>query len=150
MLRERESPQAKRYARLVEQEKPRVDVGGNVLKAFVVGGTICLIGEVIKTYLISFGLSGEVAGVWTSIALVFLSALLTGLGIYDEIARFGGAGSAIPITGFSNSVVAPAMEFRSEGAILGLAARMFVIAGPVIVYGLVSATVFGLIRSVLF
>ncbi|HOL14412.1 MAG TPA: SpoVA/SpoVAEb family sporulation membrane protein, partial [Bacillota bacterium] len=100
MLRERESPQAKRYARLVEQEKPRVDVGGNVLKAFVVGGTICLIGEVIKTYLMSFGLSGEVAGVWTSIALVFLSALLTGLGIYDEIARFGGAGSAIPITGF--------------------------------------------------
>ena len=114
MLRERESPQAKRYARLVEQEKPRVDVGGNVLKAFVVGGTICLIGEVIKTYLMSFGLSGEVAGVSTSIALVFLSALLTGLGIYDEIARFGGAGSAIPITGFSNSVVAPAMEFRAK------------------------------------
>ncbi|MDD2430090.1 MAG: stage V sporulation protein AC [Firmicutes bacterium] len=149
MLKERESPQAKRYARLVEQEKPRVSLGFNILRAFLVGGSICLVGETIKTYLISYGMSVETAGIWMSISLIFLSALLTGLGVYDEIARFGGAGSAIPITGFANSIVAPAMEFRSEGAILGLAARMFVIAGPVIVYGLISATVFGLIRSVL-
>lgn len=147
-MKERESPVAKRYARLVEQEKPKVSLAENLLRAFIVGGTICLVGELIRSYLLGRGLSLEIAGVWMSITLVFLGSFLTGLGVYDEIGKFGGAGSAIPITGFANSVVAPAMEYRTEGAILGLAARMFIIAGPVIVYGLVSATVFGLIRSV--
>ncbi|HHY19279.1 MAG TPA: SpoVA/SpoVAEb family sporulation membrane protein [Firmicutes bacterium] len=147
-MRERESPKAKRYARLVEQEKPKISLFSNVVRAFVTGGIICLLGETIRTYLLYLGLSQPLAGVWMSISLIFLASFLTGLGVYDEIGRFGGAGSAIPITGFANSIVAPAMEYRSEGAILGLAARLFIIAGPVIVYGLVSATGFGLLRSV--
>ncbi len=147
-MRERESPQAKRYARLVEQEKPVISLVNNVFKAFLVGGGICLLGEIIKSTLIARGFTNDIAGVWMSIILVFSSALLTGLGVYDEVGRYGGAGSAIPITGFANSIVAPSMEFRSEGAILGLAARLFLIAGPVIVYGLVSATGFGLLRSI--
>lgn len=147
-MRERESPKAKRYARLVEQEKPKISLFSNVVRAFVTGGIICLLGETIRTYLLCLGLSQPLAGVWMSISLIFLASFLTGLGVYDEIGRFGGAGSAIPITGFANSIVAPAMEYRSEGAILGLAARLFIIAGPVIVYGLVSATGFGLLRSV--
>ncbi len=147
-MRDRESPQAKRYARLVEKEQPRLSLKSNLSNAFIIGGTICVFGEIVRTYLQYFGLSEELASVWMSIVLVFTGSLLTGLGIYDEIGRIGGAGSAIPITGFANSIVAPAMEYRSEGAILGLAARMFIVAGPVIVYGLISATVFGLVRSV--
>lgn len=147
-MRERESPQSKRYVRLVEKEQPKVSLKSNLANAFLIGGGICVFGEIIRTYLLYYGLSNDLASVWMSIALVFFGSLLTGLGIYDEIGRIGGAGSAIPITGFANSIVAPAMEYRSEGAILGLAARMFIIAGPVVVYGLISATVFGLIRSV--
>ncbi len=127
------------------QVKPKPPILKNALWAFAVGGLICTFGQVIQNYFTSLGLSPKEAAGPTSTVLVFLAALLTGLGVYDELGRRAGAGSIVPITGFANSIVAPAMEYKREGYVFGIGAKMFVIAGPVIVYGLVTAVTIGLI-----
>ena len=119
-------------------------LGKDVLRAFVVGGLICVLGQGLSALYQSRGLSREEAGTAVSLTLVLLGALLTGLGIYDDIARFAGAGTLVPITGFANSVVSPALEFKREGLIPGTCTRMFTIAGPVIVYGVGSSILYGL------
>ncbi len=133
------------YQAQFNQVKPKPPIVKNALWAFVVGGLICTFGQVILNYFLGLGLSMKEAAGPTSAVLIFLAALFTGLGVYDELGRYAGAGSIVPITGFANSIVAPAMEFKREGYVFGLGAKMFVIAGPVIVYGLVTAFVIGLI-----
>ncbi len=113
--------------------------------AFAIGGGICVLGEALLNMFAYFGFDEETSGMWTSISLIFLSALLTGLKLYDRIAQYAGAGTLVPITGFANSVVSPALDFKSEGFVLGLGAKMFVIAGPVIVYGISASIVYGII-----
>nr|WP_279233476.1 stage V sporulation protein AC [Desulfofundulus thermobenzoicus] len=131
--------QKKEYQQMVESLKPRPTVARNVFWAFVVGGLISVLGQLFLNFYQSRGLPLTEAGAATSATLVFLAALLTGLGVYDEIARFAGAGSIVPITGFANSMVAPAMEYRGEGLVLGVGARLFTTAGPVLVFGIVTA-----------
>lgn len=121
----------------------------DVLKAFLVGGIICCIGQLISELYVSAGLDKDSAASLCSVTLIFLGAVLTGLGVYDRIAAFAGGGSLVPITGFANSVVAPALEFKTEGFITGTAAKMFVISGPVIVYGVGASVVYGLILCVI-
>lgn len=113
--------------------------------AFLTGGLICALGEGFAHTLITYGTGQKLAFALTSVTLIFISALLTGLGCYDKIAKHAGAGTLVPITGFANSVVAPALEFKAEGFVLGLGAKMFIIAGPVIVYGTVASAVYGVI-----
>ena len=117
----------------------------NLIWAFTVGGLICVLGQWILTSAMKMGLSKEDAGCVTSMSLIFLSGLFTGLGLFDKLAKHAGAGTIVPITGFANAIVSPAMEFKSEGFILGVGAKMFVIAGPVIVYGICSSVIGGLI-----
>lgn len=133
------------YAQYIDSISPKSATGRNMGRAFFVGGIICTIGQVILNGYTGCGLSAEDAGTATSITMVFLGALLTGLGFYDKMANFAGAGTLVPITGFANSVVSPALEFKTEGFITGTAAKMFIIAGPVIVYGISASVVYGLI-----
>lgn len=135
----------KQYARLVEDLSPKSPLKQDCLRAFWVGGLICLIGQLILNGYMALGLDKEKAGTACSMTLVALSALLTGLSLYDNIARYAGAGTLVPITGFSNAVAAPAVEFRTEGFILGVGAKMFTIAGPVIVYGVSASVVYGFV-----
>lgn len=135
----------KEYAAYVQKMSPNSKLATNLLKAFLIGGLICTLGQAILNLWLWVGLDKEGAGTATSISLVFLGALLTGLGIYDNIAKHGGAGTLVPITGFANAVVSPALEFKAEGFITGTAAKMFIIAGPVIVYGISASTVYGLV-----
>ena len=117
----------------------------NIPLAFLIGGLICMLGQGLLNLYQYWGLTLDRASGFVSITLIFLSALFTGLGCYDNIARHAGAGTLVPITGFANSVVAPALEFKSEGLILGLGAKLFIISGPVIVYGLAASWVYGII-----
>ena len=133
------------YGQYIKEFSPNSPMLMDIAKAFVIGGIICTIGQAIMNFFTVMGLDKENAGTATSITLVFLSALLTGLSLYDNIAKHGGAGTLVPITGFANAVAAPAVEFRSEGFILGVAAKIFTIAGPVIVYGLAASVVYGVI-----
>lgn len=135
----------KQYAKLVQQISPNSPVGKDCLMAFLVGGLICLLGQCCITLYTSLGLPKEEAGTAASMSLVALSALLTGLSLYDDLAKAAGAGTLVPITGFANAISAPAVEFKTEGFILGIGAKMFTIAGPVIVYGLSASVVYGLI-----
>ncbi len=136
----------KEYNRLVEEKAPKSNILYDCFKAFWVGGTICLIGEIVSTLLKSvFELDKTMASNWTCIIMVFLGALLTGIGVYDKIGKYAGAGSMVPITGFANGITSSAMEFKTEGLVLGTGAKMFTIAGPVIVYGLVASVAYGLI-----
>ncbi|MBC8532392.1 stage V sporulation protein AC [Christensenellaceae bacterium NSJ-53] len=125
-------------------------LGRNMLRAFVVGGIICTIGQFIS-YIATdvLALAQDLASSFTAIILVFLGATLTGVGIYDQIGKFAGAGSVVPITGFANSIVAPAMEFKREGLVMGVGAKLFTLAGPVLVYGISSSILVGLL-SILF
>ena len=116
-----------------------------MLRAYVTGGLICTLGEILSGLYLRAGLDEETAGTAVSVTLILLGALLTALGVYDKIAKFGGAGTLVPITGFANAVVAPALEYKTEGKITGTAAKMFVISGPVIVYGVAAGAVYGLI-----
>ena len=114
-------------------------------KAFVIGGLICMLGEFFLSTYDRVGLGEKNAGIATSVTLIFLSALFTGLGLYSKLAKHGGAGTLVPITGFANSVVAPAVEFKAEGFILGLGAKIFIISGPVILYGTLASVIYGII-----
>ena len=139
----------KEYQKFVEKRTPNSPLVKDIFFAFFFGGTICLIGQFILNGYKSFGLEQELSSAATSVTMVFLGALLTGLGLYDRIAKIAGAGTIVPITGFANSVVSPAMEFKSEGYVLGLAAKLFVIAGPVIVYGTLSSVICGIVYWVM-
>ena len=121
----------------------------DVALAFLIGGVICVIGQLIQNGWSAAGLNKEDAGTATSCTLVFLSALLTGLNLYNKIARFGGAGTLVPITGFANAVVSPAIDFKSENWVNGVGAKMFTIAGPVIVYGVTASVIYGIILVLL-
>jgi len=135
----------KQYARLVKELSPASPIKRDCFNAFWIGGTICMIGQLIQSGYLALGLEKEQAGTATSMTLVAISALLTGLSLYDDIAQHAGAGTLVPITGFANAIAAPAVEFKTEGFILGVGAKMFTIAGPVIVYGTVASVVYGVI-----
>ncbi len=134
------------YSKYVEEVSPKSKIFTNVLKAFLVGGIICDIGQLFINLLKNRGLDNDAVSAITSIIMIFLAALLTGLNVYNEIGKFAGAGSIVPITGFANSVVSPAMEFKSEGYVLGMGAKMFIVAGPVIVYGICTSIIAGIIH----
>lgn len=134
------------YLDYVKSISPKTNEKRSLIRAFVVGGLICCIGQGIR-YLFEYalGLTGDELAAYVSAVMIFLGAFLTGLGVYDRIGKFAGGGSIVPITGFANSVVSPAMEFKTEGYIYGVAAKMFVIAGPIIVFGVASSVLVGLI-----
>ncbi len=133
------------YSRLVKEKSPKSPTLKNCTFAFVVGGLICSLGEVLTKVYTSLSLPEEEAKTLTSVSLIFLGVLLTALGVFDNIAKHAGAGTLLPITGFANAVSSPAIEFKSEGFILGVGAKMFTIAGPVIVYGVSASVVYGVI-----
>ena len=135
----------KQYGRLVKEMSPKSPIWRDCLLSFLIGGGICLLGQVFMNFYTGIELSKEDAATATSMSLVAISALLTGLSLYDDIAKYAGAGTLVPITGFANSIASPAVEFKTEGFILVVGARMFTIAGPVIVYGLCAGVLYGLI-----
>jgi stage V sporulation protein AC len=135
----------KEYQKLVSDRMPGSPVYKDCFHAFWVGGLICLLGQLISNGYMALGLPESDAATAASMTLVVLSALLTGLSVYDDIAKFAGAGTLVPITGFANAISAPAVEFKTEGFILGVGAKMFTIAGPVIVYGTVASVVYGIV-----
>ena len=134
----------KEYQKLAAQLAPKSPIWKDCANAFWIGGGICVLGQLILEGYGALGLPRQNASLACSMTLVALSALLTGLSLYDDLAKYGGAGTLVPITGFANAVAAPAVEFQTEGRILGTAAKMFTIAGPVIVYGLAAGAVYGL------
>lgn len=135
----------RQYQKLVDDMAPKSPIWKDCLKAFLIGGLICTIGQLILNGYTALGLDKEQSATATSMTLVAISALLTGLSLYDNIAKHAGAGTLVPITGFANSIAAPAIEFKTEGFVLGVGAKMFTIAGPVIVYGTVASVVYGII-----
>ncbi|MBR4635566.1 MAG: stage V sporulation protein AC [Clostridia bacterium] len=145
-LTEKEKTEHKRYLRLVNERMPKSKTAVQCLLAFLVGGTICLLGQFIGDIgELAFALDEKSRAAFTSITLIFIGALLTGLGVYDKVGTFAGAGSVVPITGFANSIVAPAMEHKREGYVLGVGAQMFSYAGPVLVYGITTSVIIGVI-----
>lgn len=135
----------KEYSEMSKKASPDSRSWVNVPVAFLIGGAICTIGEILLNIFTAMGLEKEAAGAWASICLIFLSALLTGLGIYEKLAKHAGAGTLVPITGFANAVVSSAIESKTEGFILGVGAKIFTIAGPVILYGTAVSVVYGII-----
>lgn len=139
------SATAEQYNQYISRLAPRSPLLPDVAKAFLSGGLICCVGQLFLNFYTQWGLFAQSAGTATSITMVFLGALLTALGVYDKMARFSGAGTLVPITGFANAVVSPALEFKTEGLVTGTAAKMFVIAGPVIVFGVGASVLYGLV-----
>ena len=135
----------KEYNRYVARLAKKSPLGKDLLNSFLIGGLICVIGQLILNGYTALDLPEQDAAAATSVSLVFLSAVLTGLSVYDDLAKIAGAGTLVPITGFANAVVSPAIEFKAEGFITGMAAKMFIIAGPVIVYGTVASVLYGVI-----
>ena len=133
------------YQAYVEKKTPKNNVYMNMFKAFLVGGAICVVGQVILNFVKDQGVSEEIAASWTSLLLVLFSVLLTGFNIYPRLAQWGGAGALVPITGFANSVAAPAIEYQKEGQVFGIGCKIFTIAGPVILYGIFTSWVLGVI-----
>ena len=133
------------YGKLVQKMSPNSPMGKDCLNAFWIGGLICTLGQAFVNWYGNLGLSKTDAGTAASMTLVVLSALLTGLSLYDNLAKYGGAGTLVPITGFANAIAAPAVEFKTEGFVLGVGAKMFTIAGPVIVYGVSASVVYGFV-----
>ena len=133
------------YSKMTDKASPNSPVVLNCVKAFIFGGGICLFAQILNNIFISIGMNDKDLKLLTASIIIVITALLTGLGVYDKIARHAGAGCIVPISGFANSVVAPALEFQHEGYILGTAAQMFSIAGPVIVYGTATSVIYGLI-----
>ena len=137
------------YKKMGEKAVPKTKCIRNLSGAFLIGGTICMVGQFLLNFYLGMGLSTPAASTWCSITLIGISAVLTGIGVYDKIAKFGGGGTLVPITGFANAVVSPAMEFKSEGFVLGLGVKIFTIAGPVIVYGVLASVVYGFVLWIL-
>lgn len=133
------------YQKYVQQKAKKSPLVKDTVLAFLVGGAICVVGQLIANGFTALGLDTADAATATSVSLVFLSALLTGLNLYNKMARFGGAGTLVPITGFANAVVSPAIDFKTEGIVTGMAAKMFIVAGPVIVFGTVASVLYGVI-----
>ena len=133
------------YPEYVEKKTKNSPIVADCIRAFLFGGAICTLGEGIRQLLLYFRVPSEDTKIWLPIIMVFLGAAFTGFGIYDTLAKYGGAGTSIPITGFSNSIVSSAMEFKKEGFVLGLGAKMFTIAGPVLVYGITASVIYGII-----
>lgn len=146
VLKERKNQQYNDY---VKKVTPTHNLWANMAKAFFVGGIICVIGQFILNYASNMGLDKETAGSWCSMLLVLASVILTGFNIYPKIAKFGGAGTLVPITGFANSVAAPAIEYQKEGQVFGIGCKIFTIAGPVILYGVFTSWALGLIYYIL-
>ena len=134
-----------KYKSYVEGKTPKNNVYLNMLKAFVTGGCICLIGQALLNFCKSQGLADDISGAWTSLILVLLSVIFTGFNLYPKLAQWGGAGALVPITGFANSVAAPAIEYQKEGQVFGVGAKIFTIAGPVILYGIFTSWVLGVL-----
>lgn len=141
--------QQKEYEQYVKEVTPTHNLGLQMLKAFITGGIICCIGQFILNYAGSLGLDKQTAGSWCSLLLVLLSVVLTGFHIFPKIAKWGGAGALVPITGFANSVAAPAIEFKAEGQVFGIGCKIFTIAGPVILYGIFASWALGLVYWIL-
>ena len=139
----------KQYQDYVKQHTPVHNVWTNMLKAFLTGGCICTLGQLISNYCKTLGLSEKDCGAWTAIVLVLFSVILTGLNVYSKIANWGGAGALVPITGFANSVAAPAIEYKKEGQVFGIGAKIFTIAGPVLLYGVVTSWTLGVVYWVI-
>lgn len=135
----------KEYQALVEEMSPKSPMGKDCILAFVIGGLICTLGQLFINCYSTWGLDKDASGAAASMTLVVLSAVMTGLSLYDNLAKHAGAGTLVPITGFANAIAAPAVEFKTEGFILGVGAKMFTIAGPVIVYGLGASVIYGFI-----
>jgi len=133
------------YGTMVKRISPNSKSLTDIPKAFAIGGTICCIGQALMNLYSGMGFDDKTASAWTSITLVLASAVLTAFGLYEKIAKHGGAGTLVPITGFANAVVSPALEFKAEGFVLGVGAKIFAIAGPVILYGTAASVVYGLI-----
>jgi len=133
------------YKQYAQMRMPRSNADRNMLRAFISGGAICVVGQLVLSLYLSLGLSDELAATAGSMTLIFLGALLTGLGVYDNIAKWGGAGTLVPITGFANAMTAPGMEYRTEGIILGTASKMFTVCGPVIVWGAAAGAIYGIL-----
>lgn len=138
----------KEYESYVKEVTPTHNLAVNMGRAFLVGGLICVLGQVILDYCKFVGMDTKTAGTWCSVSLVFLSALTTGMNIYPKLAKWGGAGTLVPITGFANSVAAPAVEYQKEGQVFGIGCKIFTIAGPVILYGILSSWVLGILYYV--
>lgn len=134
-----------KYSEMVKKTSPNSPIIKNCIKAFIVGGIICCLGQLINNICKNYGFSTEESSTYTSMILILIASILTGLGLYSKIGKFAGAGSIVPITGFSNSVTAPAIEFKKEGFILGLGAKIFIVAGPVILYGTLTSVIVGII-----
>ena len=141
--------QKQQYQTYVKQVTPTHNLPLEMAKAFVTGGAICLLGQIIINVIVNMGIDQETAGTWCSMLLVLLSILLTGFNIYPSIAKWGGAGALVPITGFANGVAAPAIEYKKEGQVFGIGCKIFTIAGPVILYGVFTSWCLGLIYWVL-
>ena len=135
----------KKFKTVTEESSIKPKYFKNIVYAFLVGGSICLVGQIIHWILMKWGLDEELLKSLLPIIMIFLGAFLTGIGVYDKIANFGGAGTVVPITGFANAIVSPAIEFKKEGFVFGVAAKMFIIAGPVLVYGIGSSVIIGFI-----
>ncbi len=142
---EEKQAEQKAYNEYVKQVTPTHSLPKNMAKAFLLGGVICIIGQGILNYAISLGLDKDTAGSWCSLALVLTSVVLTGCNIYPKLANFGGAGALVPITGYANSVAAPCVEFKKEGQVFGIGCKVFTIAGPVILFGIFTSWLLGLI-----
>lgn len=136
--------QQEAYKNYVKQKTPVHNLPLNMIKAFVTGGVICTAGQAIMNFCENQGLDKEISGGWTSLILILISVILTGCNLYPGIAKFGGAGALVPITGFANSVAAPAIEYKKEGQVMGVGCKIFTIAGPVILYGIFTSWVLGL------
>ena len=136
----------KEYGKYVKQVTPVHNTGRNLRRAFLVGGLICTLGQVFTSVYMSFGVGKESAAAWTTLSLIGLSVILTGLHQYRKIVEFGGAGALVPITGFANSVVSPAIEYKAEGHVFGIGCKIFTIAGPVILYGIFASWVLGMVK----
>ena len=144
-MNKQDEPRAAEYKKLVSELTPGSNMPRECLRAFWVGGVICCLGQAISLLGEALNLSVAASPMFTSCALIFLGSTLTGLGVYDRIGKYAGAGSVVPITGFANSITAPAMEFRREGLVMGVGARLFQLAGPVLVYGIASSVAAGVI-----
>lgn len=136
------------YKEYVDSISPKSPIGKNLLLAFVIGGLICVLGQLIMNGFGALGLDNTDAGMLTSSSLILLSVLATGLSLYDDLAKHAGAGTLVPITGFANSIASPAIEFKSEGLVTGTAVKMFSIAGPVLVYGISASVIYGILYAI--